>query len=239
MVRPNSTGTRVVDIFDEVSEDLRAERAQALLKRYGFLLIVAAVLVVLGVAGWQAWRWRATQQATQVATTYLEAMRRTTSGAGVDLAGPARDQALASFAELGATGPEGYRTLARLRASALKLKAGDRAGALALLDQVSADTAADPLLRGLADLTWVQDQLDAGEPAAVEGRLAGLLTVGNAWRPLAMESQAWLFMRTGREAQARDVLKQLQADPAAPDGARGRAGWLLTRLGEPAAGVGG
>ena len=234
MVRPNSTETRVVDIFDEINEDLRAERAQALLKRYGVLLAVALVLVILGVGGWQLWRSRAVAADGQVAAQFLDAMRKATPpAAGGDLSAASRTQALAEFSALSGSAPEGYRTLARIRAASLKITAGDRPGGLALLDQVSADTGADPLLRSLADLLWVLAQVDDGDPAAVEGRLATLVVTGNAWRPMAMECQAWLLMRTGRTDQARDMLKRIQADPLAPAGVRDRSGWMLIRLGEP------
>ncbi len=58
----------VADIFDEVNEDLRAERAQALLKRYGVLLLAAMLLVVAGAAAWQGWRWWRGKQDMAVAT---------------------------------------------------------------------------------------------------------------------------------------------------------------------------
>jgi hypothetical protein len=229
----------VVDIFDEVSEDLRAEKAQQLLKRYGGLLVLAAVLVLVAVAGWQAWRWRQTQQTNLVASAYIEAMRNTAGPPAADGATPSRDKALQQFDTLAATAPEGYRTLARLRAAALRAAAGDVPGALTLWDQISADTAADPLLRDVANLMWVQHQVDQGDPAAVEGRLAPLVAQGNPWRPLAMEEQALLMMRTGQDAKARDILKQLQTDASAPDGVRARASGLLTRLGTaPAAALG-
>ena len=131
------------------------------------------------------------------------------------------------------TGPEGYRTLARLRAAALKADAGDLPGALALWDQVSADEAADPQLRNIANLLWVQHEVDHGDPAAVQGRLAPLIAPGNPWRPMALESQAWLLLRTGETDKARDVLRQLTGDPMAPPGVRSRAGYLLQGLGEP------
>src|ERR1700733_3138042 len=55
---------RVVDIFDEVEEDLRAERAERLLKKYAWLLIVLAVAIIGGAAGWQLWnRYQARQDA--------------------------------------------------------------------------------------------------------------------------------------------------------------------------------
>ena len=52
-----------------------------------------------------------------------------------------------------------------------------------------------------------------------------------------VRSPPLLLMRIGQDAKARDTLKALQADPAAPDGVRGRAGGLLTRLGEAPAAV--
>ena len=241
MVRPELAGLGVVDIFDEVSADLRADRARALLKRYAVLLVVAVVLVVAGVAGWQAWRWRSEQRAAETAMQFLGAVQQASavSGAagGAAAGGAAREQALAGLAAVAAEGGEGYRTLARLREAALRVSGNDVPGALALWDKVSADTGADPLLRGLADLLWVQHQVDGGDPAAVEGRLAGLVAAGNPWRVLALESQAWLAIRTGQAGRAREILRGLRADTQAPDGVRARAGGLLSQLGEEAPGA--
>ena len=46
--RQQRAGDHVVDIFDEVEEDLRAERAQQLLKRYGGLIVAVLVVIVAG-----------------------------------------------------------------------------------------------------------------------------------------------------------------------------------------------
>ena len=224
----------MADIFDEISGDLRAERAQAFVRRYGLLLGALAVLIVAGVAGWQVWRGRVDARLAGVAQAYMAAGQDAGS-APAGASDAAKGGAAAAFAAVAADAPEGYRTLALLREAGLKATGGDLPGALALWDQVSADTAADPLLRGLADLQWVQHQVDAGEPAAVEGRLAPLLAPGNPWRAMALESEAWLALRTGQDAKARGILKGLQADAAAPNGVRSRANGLLTRLGEPPA----
>ncbi len=232
MVRPNSVGLSVADIFDEVNEDLRADRARQLMKQYGGLLVLAVVLVIAGVAGWQGWRWQQTKRTDTVAAGFLTAMRDSSGPA--EAAAPARAQAEAEFARLAVSGPEGYRTLSRLRGAALRASAGDLPGALALWDQLAADTEAEPQLRDLANLLWVQHQVDAGDPPAVQGRLAPLVAPGNPWRPLALESQAWLLIRTGETEKARDLLRQLSTDATSPDGARARAGGLLSRMGEPA-----
>ena len=220
----------MVDIFDEVDEELRAERTQQLLKRYGWL-IVAAVLVVLGAtAGWQAWRWYEARQDQAAAVEYLTAMTLAdATAAGTSAAN--RTASIAAFDKLAGTAPEGYRTLARLRDAALKADAGELPAAAALWDQVATDTSADPLLRDLARLLWAEHQIDSGDPSLLETRLKALATPENPWRPLAEEQLALLDMRLGKTDQAKATLRRLAQDVTAPNGVRGRANGLLNRLG--------
>ena len=234
MVRPQSAGRCVVDIFDEIRDDLRAERAQLLLRRYGVLLVAAVIVIIAGVGGWQALRWKRGQQAQATATTFLDAMHKT-AGPPAGLGAPATPtqlQAETGFANVIAEGPDGYRTLARFRDAALHASTGDGATALQMWDDIAGDTKTDPLLRDLASLLWAQNQIDQGAPAQIESHLATLTVQGNPWRPLAIEAQALLALRTGQDARARDLLRQLSADRSAPDGVRARASGLLTRLGD-------
>ena len=232
-------GLDVADIFDEVNEDLRADRAKQFALRYGWLAALLAVLLIGGAGAWQAWRWQQARQVNEVATAYLGAMRDADGPAPTEgQPTPRRNAAMAEFDRLANTGPEGYRSLARLRSAALRASNGDLPGALAEWDKLAADTAAEPLLRGLANLMWVQHQVDSGDPAAVEGRLQPLVAPNSPWRHLALENQAWLALRLGQTDQARDTLRQLAADPTAPDGMRGRANGLLARLGGPAPAAG-
>ncbi len=214
------------DIFDEVEEDLRADRARALLVRYGGVLVGAALMVVAGAGGWQAWRWYDGKRVAVVAETYLAGMR-----IADEQKGAARNAAAADFASVAATGADGYRTLARLREAGLKADAGDLAGASALWDQVAGDADADRLLRDLANLQWAIHHVDAGDPAAVEQRLAVLASPVNPWHALAEEAQATLALRQGKTDAARATLTTLSQDVTAPSGVRRRAGGLLARLG--------
>lgn len=227
---PAASGAHVVDIFDEVDEELRAERAQRLLKRYAPVIIAAAVLVVGGAAGWEAWRWYETRQDQAAAVEYLTAMNLAQpTAAGTSAA--TRSAAIAAFARLSQSAPEGYATLARLREAALQAEAGNRAAAAALWDQVAADSAADPLLRDLANLLWAQNQLDTADPALLQDRLKVLAEPTNPWHALAQEQLALLDLRLGKKDEARKALERLAQDVTAPNGARGRASGLLTRLG--------
>jgi hypothetical protein len=222
----------VPDIFDEVAEDLRAERLRTLLVRYGGALAVAALVVVLGVGGWQFWKYHRAQSTASVAAVFLKAMHDVDVVApGGQVPASVRAQAEKDFAKVAAEGDEGYRTLARLREAGLKADDGDLKSAGALWDQVAGDGAADPLLRQLASLLWVQHQVDTGDPALIEARLKPLIAPDSAWRALALEQQALLDIRTGAKDKARETLKQLAGDVTAPEGVRGRANGLLARLG--------
>ena len=215
----------VPDIFDEVAEDLRAERNRNLLKRYGGLLVAAAVLVVLGAGAYEGWRQYTARESDKQATMFLDAQRLAD--------GPAagRVGALPAFTQLSQDGAPGYRALARLRAAAIKAEASDLPGALLLWDQVAGDGGADAILRDFANLQWALHQIDAGDPALVSARLLPLTADGSAWKSLAEEGQAMLALRQGQTDVAKETLKRLSADPAAPDGVRGRAGGLLQQLG--------
>ena len=214
------------DIFDEVEEELRAERAKKLLQRYGSLIIGAAVAIVALVAGFQAWRWYEARERARVAEIYIAAMHQADAQASAE-----HQAALAGLAKVTAEGMPGYTTLARLRAAALKANAGDKDGGLRLWDEVAKDASADPLLRDLANLEWGMHQIDTGDPAQVTARLKPLTDPNNPWHAMAEEQLALLALRQGQTQAAHDTLKKLANDVTAPQGVRGRAGGLLAKLG--------
>ena len=219
----------MVDIFDEVDEELREERMQAFLKKYGGLLFAGALLVIGAVGGWKAWGWYQERQDLNAATMYLAAAGKA-QAAGV--AGPDHQAAAAAFAGVAAQAPEGYRALAHLREAASLADAGDIDGASAVWDQVAADGSADPLLRDLANLTWCLYHADKGDPGLLEARLKPLAAPGNAWRDMAREQLALLDLRQSHTDAARTGFKALVEDTTAPRGLRSRAAALLDRLGE-------
>lgn len=221
------------DIFDEVQEELRAERARQLGLRYGGMLAGVALLVLVGLGGWQGWRWYEQRQASQAATSFLEA-HRAAEAQGADLKAVGN-----RFAALAAESPAGYRVLSLLRAAALKAETGDRAAALAMWDQVASDSAAPQLYRDLASLMWALHGMDSQDPALLAARLEPLAQagsqaggqMGSPWRASARELRALLAIRRGETAEAKRDLEALAADVNAPRGLRDRASRLAAGLG--------
>ncbi|WP_297489480.1 tetratricopeptide repeat protein [Acidocella sp.] len=217
------------DIFDEVAEDLRHDQAVKLARRYGAWLLGAAVAVLVGVGAQQAWQGYQTGQSHKAAARYL-ALTQAVDVPGAQLP-PAQAaqtaQALNSFA---ATAPEGYRTLANLRAAGLYANAGNTPQAEALWTGVAQDDAADPLLRDLATLLWAQHALGTAPDADVLARLQPLTLDANPYHALARETQALTYLHAGNTAQAEALFTQLATDPTAPDEVRNRAQALLASL---------
>ncbi|APH55620.1 putative membrane associated protein [Granulibacter bethesdensis] len=228
---PDLRGHCVADIFDEVEEDLRAERAKKLLVRYGGPAVGLVLLVILGAAGWQGWLWYKHRQDAAAAERFLALTRNPVDPLAppVHIVPDAKtEQALIAFAK---DSPESYTTLARMRAAALLTAGGDKKGAEAIYATVSNDRAALPALRDLATLQSVLNQLDDGDPATLRGQLAPLLADGNPWQPFAREGTALLDIRQGRMDDAKRGLQRLSQDENAPPGVRNRATGLLAKFG--------
>jgi hypothetical protein len=216
----------VVDIFDEVEEELRAERMQKLAMRYGGVLVAIALGIVGVAGGWKAWQWWQAKQDASTALSYIHAMEATGTESGA-ASGPAAT----TFERIATEAPAGYRVLARLNAAALKARSGDLTAASALWDQVAADSTTDAAIRGLATLLWAQHALDQGDPSAVAARLQPLVG-SKTWSGLAEEQLALLSLRRNDLPAARELLRKLQSDPTTPNNARGRIAALLSRIQE-------
>jgi hypothetical protein len=214
----------VPDIFDEVEEDLRAERAKKLAQRWGGIALGVVLLAIGATGGWQAWRWNEARGAAAAAGTYLT-LHRAAEREGADLAAAGH-----GFAALAREAPEGYRVLARLRAAALKAESGDLPGALALWNEAASDGTADRLYRDLATLLFVLHSLDSGDPAQLAARIGPLAATDGPWRASAREAEALLAMRRGAHEEARRLFEALVADQAAPPGLRERAQRLAAGL---------
>jgi hypothetical protein len=210
--------------FEEVSEELKQDRYAALWKRYGRYFVALAVVVVLGVAGYQYWQGEQRKAREAASERFASALALAREGKV--------KEATVAFAGLAQDGPKGYAQLARLHHASQLLKAGDRAGAMAAFEQLASDGAADPLFRDVAVVHWAYFGLDDADPAKMGERLKPLTAKDNPWRHMALELTALYAERAGRRADAIQILTDLEKDKDAPQGVRGRAKELLAILGK-------
>ncbi len=212
------------DIFDEVSEDLRADRARALLRRFGGVLLAAMLATLLGVGAYEVWAGRQTESADATAIKFMQAQKDS------QVALPPKNLAQ-QFADIEATGPAGYRLLAALQLAALDWDAGRHDKAVAAWHAIATDTAAPHLLRDLATVVSVQHRVDSGDANALKAEIYPIVQAGGAFKPLALEVDAMLDVRLGRTKEAIALMRALMTDPATPQGLRQLTQSLMASLG--------
>lgn len=211
------------DIFREVDEDLRRDRMEGLFKRYGGIFLAIAVLLVVGTAGYTAWRnWQQSQKEAQTAALV----------SAIDAATQGRDKGADALASFAAKAPADMAALARLNEAALRAGEGKRAEAAAIYDTVAANGAVSATYRDVATLLSVLHQLGSGDAGQLSARLQPLTADGSPWRFSAREITALLAARSGDQARAKTLLQQLADDASAPAGVRSRAADLAALYGK-------
>lgn len=217
-------------LFREVDEDLRHEQMARVWKKYGGIVVAAALAIVIAVAGyqgWQAWE-RSTRE--DAAARFQAAMQALSAGQ--------QETALDQFSQLAEDAGTGYGPVAALRRATLLAEQGDTAGAIAAFRAVAANGSADPAFRNLATVLAVLHALEGGAESAdaLIAELQPLTDPANAFRFSALELTALLTLRQGDEARARELYTQLAGEAGAPSGVRTRAQQMVAALGgEPPA----
>ncbi len=212
------------DIFQEVDEEVRKEKANALWKKYGGYVVGACLAIVIGTAGRVAWREYQEAQRIEDSNRYILAALQAAEGK--------TSEATESFRALAEESGTGYAVLARLREAGVRIEAGDRQGAIDIYDAVVASGEGGPALTDFVRYLAASQLINDGSAADIDARLAPLLEGNNPWRFSAHELKAIVAHRDGRLDDAREQFKALRTMAGAPPGIRQRAEQVLNILGE-------
>jgi len=215
----------VADIFQEVEEELKKDKALEWWKKYSPYIYSVAALIVLGTGGYQGWQIYDLNSRTESSEEMAAAVELARSG---DTEG-----AVAALSELRDSGSSGYSLLAGFEKARLLSEEGDTAAAIAIWDEIAASGNANPAFKGLAEILSVLHQMETADPDELNNRLAGLSGPGHPFRSTALELQAVLAMKKDDFETARTLYTQVTDDPEAPLGVRRRAAVMLEALPAP------
>lgn len=212
----------LADIFQEIQDDLRRDKAAQFWKRYGRYVIALVVFVIAATGSYVGWKEYRQRQQIAFGNRYAAALSL--------IQDKKEAEALNVLGSLAKDAGTGYGTLARFRAATVKLHQGDRAGAVAIYDAIAKDSSVDPLYAQLASLYYALDTLETGKPDELAKRLKPLTAPTSPWRYSARELEALLALRQGDAKKAQGDLKKLADDPKTPGGIRARAAEMLRAL---------
>ena len=205
------------DIFQEVDEEVRRDKAAEFWKKHQYLIIGAAALIVLATAGYRFYENRrlAAEQAAGAAFQQALALDRAGKGA----------EAEAAMAKLAADAPRGYQTLARLAGAGMLTKRDPKA-ALAVYDALAADASIGPLFQDAARLRAALLRLDAGEVETAKPALEALAASG-VYRHTARLALGVVALNAGDYDGAGHWLDLVVADAETPEAEKRSAEALL------------
>lgn len=208
--------------IDEVTEDLRRDRLFLALRRYGWIAVLAIVMLV-GAAAWR--EWSAAREAA-AARSFGDALLASEATEG-DAAARA-----AALSAVKAPRPAQAALRDLLAANALA-EAGKAAEAARLYDAAAATAAAagDNVTRDLAMLRSVLVQGQGMDAAARDTALTQLSAAGAPFEMLALELKAVALVHAGREQDAVTLLRQIQQKDGLSQSQRRRLAELLVTLG--------
>ncbi len=216
------------DLFREVEQDMRREQMAQLWRRYGVYIIATALVIVLGVGGYQGWTWWQSSRAASDGAAFVEASALERSGQP--------DEAVERFSALAEEGTSSYSALSELRLAAIEAAKGETEAAVAAYDSV-AESTNDPMLRGFARIQAATLLVDTVPPAEIEARIGGMRDGASAWRNSARELLALAFFRADDNKQARGLYQELLSDPETPGPMRQRAQMMLELMAASGAGA--
>ena len=218
----------MADIFEQVDEALREDRVKTLWRRFGWMIIAGAILIVVGTAavvGWRAYETSVLEDNTLAFSAAIDAAAAAEPAEAVNV--------LTDFAE-GAE-PD-IAALARMRAAAVATGEEDFETAVGLYQAVAGDGDVDQALRDLATVLGASLSVDSTDLDGIRTQLAAMESPTSPWRHISNEIIAAAAIRAGDLDMARERLTAISDDPEAPIGLRGRAAELLAAIGgDPAA----
>jgi hypothetical protein len=208
----------MTDIFNEVDEEVRRSRMEALWKRYGVIIIVACVALVGAVAAWRYMEWRRETASADAGTRFEQAVQLLRTGKAAE-----GEAALSAIAKEGAAP---YRTFADIRLATETAKKDPKA-AMVALDRIAADAQTIPQLRDIARLRSVILAADHTPFAEVEQKAQPLLTASGPFRHAVQEVLAAAAVKANQLDKARTMLDGLIVDRETPPSIKARAELLI------------
>lgn len=206
--------------INEVSEEVRRDKLYGLMRKYGWIAILAVVVVVGGAAFFEWQKATARAAAEAKGDALLSALSEETP--------EARAEALRNVP---VNDTSGGRAVLALLQSAGAVEADEMDNALSALDALASDADAPALYRDLAILKSVIIGAGVTPPEERVSKLTPLFQPGNPYRLLALEQRALAEVEQQNTDAALETLMGIMADAEVTEDLRRRVSQLIVALG--------
>jgi hypothetical protein len=200
------------DIFHEVDEDVRRDRAAEFWRKYQTPIFVGAFLIVAATGAWSYYQDKRLKAAEEANAHYVAAVALADEGKNAEAA--------AAFDAIAKDAPKGYAALARIRAAEAR---PDKEQALAELNAIGEDQNVDKLTQEIALLRAALIVLEGDDRQKLERALGPLMLSTGTFRFSAQEWNGLDALFNDDFDEAERVFEQVLNDRDAPQSMRQRA----------------
>ena len=210
-------------LLREVDDAVRKDDVANFGERYGRLLAVAAIVLLLGFGGYLYWQNRQEAARERQSETLIAALDQVQAG---NLAAAAN-----GVAPLVANGAPGPNASARLLTAGVAAGQNRASEAVAALTALAGDTSAPQPLRDLARVRLVALQFDGMDKGQVIAQLGPLARPESPWFGSAGELVAMAYLEQGKRAEAGRLFAAIAKSEDVADPLRSRARQMAGVLG--------
>lgn len=208
----------MTDFINEVEEELRRDKYNDLLKKFGPWIILICLAIIVGV-GIHEYRKAQKERVSESASiSFMEASDAMDAG---DM-----DKASSLFKRLSDVGPGGYPGLSLMMAAETAVRDGNTAEAIVLLDQ-AAERFERPVHIDMAELKAGYLLADTSSYTALKVRIEPLTAEDRPYTYLAKELLGSAALRSGNLDEAISILGDVDVDPGTPATIQQRVSRLL------------
>ncbi|MGJ0393843.1 MAG: tetratricopeptide repeat protein [Methylocystis sp.] len=200
------------DIFHEVDEDVRRDKAAEFWRKYQTPIFVGAFLIVAATGAWSYYQDKRLKAAEEANARYVAAVALADEGKNAEAA--------AAFDAIAKDAPKGYAALARIRAAEAR---PDKGQALAELSAIGEDPNVDKLSQEIALMRAALIVLEGDDRQKLERALGPLMLSTGAFRFSAQEWNGLDALFNDDFDEAERVFEQVLNDRDAPQSMRQRA----------------
>lgn len=196
------------DLFNEIDDDLRHQKLVAFWQENGSAIIGGAILAVVFTGVLAFWRHYDAGQNEQNTAVLLQSLR---SGDVAQISKAADDLR------------KPHAAMAKLTAAAALLEQGRTDEAVALYRDIRETSRLDKTWRELAAVFEASQTLETAEPADLHKMLESASGKKSTWRFSALELDALVYAREGKNDSAVEALDKIITDKAVTPDIRARA----------------
>ncbi len=210
------------DLFQEIDDELRQDKASRLWKLYGKYVIAAAIIIITSVGGYKFWQQKQLDDGEKASIAYEAALALSASG---DFKG-----AIDQLNEEEIRTVLGYAALSQMQKANFAMKINDYEAALITYKNIIENDNYPQSLKEWANFRYAAVRVEKRIDSNASGDLDALIASESPWRFLAKEIKAVREIETGNNSRAKAIFSELADDENAPERLRVRAAEFLRIL---------